>query len=142
MLQSLLAAALVPALDTDDTRSLSRCCRYTWDLERRRVRDLGIRVGRVVATPILDELELFCYENDIDIVYEYNWRRQVLAVIDRRPMICDELYMTYKGPPPSLYAIFFWEMVERLPHTRMAGGVEPHPGGPMLGVRAAGGRRK
>ena len=93
MLQSLLAAALaVAALDTDDTRSLSRCCRYTWGLEeRRRVRDLGIRVGRVVAIPILDELELFCYENDIDIVYEYNWRRQVLAVIDRRPEICDQL---------------------------------------------------
>ena len=91
MLQSLLAAALVPALDTDDTRSLSRCCRYTWDLERRRVRDLGIRVGRVVAIPILDELELFCYENDIDIVYEYKWRRQVLAVIDSRPEICDQL---------------------------------------------------
>ena len=57
--------------------------------------------------PILRELELYCYENDIDGVYEYKWRRQVFAVIDRRPMICDELHMTYKGPPPSLYAIFF-----------------------------------
>ena len=96
MLQLLLAAALVPALDTDDTRSLSRCCRYTWDLEeRRRVRGLGIRQGWGVAMPILRELELYCYENDIDGVYEHKWRRQVFAVIDRRPMICDELHMTY-----------------------------------------------
>ena len=108
MLQSLLAAALVPALDTDDTRSLSRCCRYTWDLEeRRRVRGLGIRQGWGVAIPILRELDIFCRENHIDYEMEKQWRRQVFAVIDRRPMICDELHMTYKGPPLSLYAIFF-----------------------------------
>ena len=92
MLQSLLAAALVPALDSDDTRSLSRCCRYTWDLEeRRRVRALGIRQGWVVAIPILRELDIFSLENDIDHGMEKQWRLQVGAVIDRRPMICDEL---------------------------------------------------
>ena len=109
MLQSLWAAGLaVPALDTDDTRSLSRCCRYTWDLEeRRRVRELGIRQGWGVAMPILRELELYCYENDIDGVYEYKWRRQVLAVIDSRPETCDQLRRALRragsrGPPLSL----------------------------------------
>ena len=92
MLQSLLAAGLVPALHSWDTRSLSRCCRYTWDLEeRRRVGGLGIRQGWVVAIPILRELDIFCLENDIDPVIEAQWRRNVFAVIAHRPKICDEL---------------------------------------------------
>ena len=92
MLQSLLAAAPVPALETDDMRSLSRRCRYTWDLEeRRRVRALGIRQGWVVAIPILRELGISCLKNDIDPGIEAQWRRNVFAVVACRPKICDEL---------------------------------------------------
>ena len=95
MLQSLLAAALVPALDTDDTRSLSRCCRYTWDLEeRRRVGGLGIRQGWVVAIPILRELDIFCVENDIDTAIGGKLRRDVFLVLSCRPQICAELRRT------------------------------------------------
>ena len=92
MLQSLLAAGLVPELHSWDTRALNRCCRYTWDLaERRRIRELGIRQGWLVAIPILSELDLFCLENDIDPRIEAQWRRQVIAVMARRALICDQL---------------------------------------------------
>ena len=88
----MLADGTVPYLDSWDTRSLSRCCRYTWDVEEcRRVGDLGIREGWVVAIPILRELDIFCVENDIDPVIEAQWRRNVFAVMAHRPKICDEL---------------------------------------------------
>ena len=89
MLQSLLAAGLVPDLYSGDTRSLSRCCRYTWDLEeRRRVGGWGIRQGWVVAIPILRELDIFCVENDIDPAIEGKWRRTVFAVLAAEMRSC------------------------------------------------------
>ena len=95
MLQWMLADGTVPYLHSWDTRSLSRACRYTWDVEEcRRVGDLGIREGWVVALRILRELNIFCVENDIDTAVEGNWRRDVFWVLSCRPQICAELRRT------------------------------------------------
>jgi len=92
MLLSLLAAGLVPELHSWDTRALNRCCRYTWELaERSRIRELGVRQGWLVAIPILRELDLFCVVHRIDDTIEAQWRRQVIAVLGRRALLCEQL---------------------------------------------------
>ena len=95
MLQWVLADGTAPYLDSWDTRSLSRCCRYTWDVEEcRRVGDLGVREGWVVAIPILREIDIFCVDNDFDTALERKLRRDVFLVLSCRPQICAELRRT------------------------------------------------